>query len=92
MRMDQLRDNPALSRYELNVDGATAFANYRRDGGVLSVTHTEVPSSLRERGIGSRLVVALMQEARARGFKVRPLCGFARRVIAQHAEFSDLVA
>jgi predicted GNAT family acetyltransferase len=90
--MDQLRDNPALSRYELDIDGATAFASYRRDGGVLAITHTEVPSSLRERGIGSRLVVALMQEARAKGFRVRPLCGFARRVIAQNAEFSDLVA
>ena len=90
--MTDVRDNPARSRFELDIDGATAFATYRRDGEVLAITHTEVPSSLRERGIGSRLVEGLMQDVRARQLKVRPLCGFARRVIAQHPEFQDLVA
>ncbi len=90
--MTDVRDNPARSRYELDIDGATAFASYRRDGSVLSITHTEVPASLRERGIGSRLVEGMMQDVRAQGLKVRPLCGFAHRVIAQHPEFQDLVA
>jgi predicted GNAT family acetyltransferase len=90
--MTALRDNTSLSRYELDVEGTIAFASYRRHGDVLSITHTEVPPSLRERGIGSRVVEAVMQEARAKGLKVRPLCGFARRVIAQHPEFQDLLA
>jgi predicted GNAT family acetyltransferase len=90
--MTAIRDNTALSRYELDIESTIAFADYRRHGDVVSITHTEVPSSLRERGIGSRLVEGVMSEARAKGFKVRPLCGFARRVIAQHPEFSDLVA
>ncbi len=90
--MAGLRDNTALSRYELDADGATAFANYRRDGGVLTILHTEVPVSLRGRGIGSRLVEAVMKEAREQRLKVRPLCGFARRVIEQHSEFLELLA
>lgn len=90
--MADVQDNPARSRFELDLNGATAFANYTRSGNVLSITHTEVPAALRGGGIGSQLVEGVMRIARAQGIKVRPLCGFARRVIVQHPEFKDLVA
>ena len=87
-----VRDNPALSRYELDADGAVAFANYTRSGNVVSITHTETPAALRGRGIGSKLVEGVMELARRQGLKVRPLCGFARRVVAQHPDYRDLLA
>jgi uncharacterized protein len=80
------------ARFELNVDGHIAFANYRNIDGVIAITHTEVPSALRERGIGSRLVLAMLDQIRAENLKVRPLCSFARFVVAQHPEYQDLVA
>jgi uncharacterized protein len=80
------------ARFELDVDGHIAFANYRNIDGVIAITHTEVPSALRERGVGSRLVLAMLGQIRAEGLKVRPLCSFARFVIAQHPEYGDLVA
>ena len=80
------------ARFDLDVDGHTAFANYRNLDGVIAITHTEVPWELRERGIGSRLVLAMLEEIRAQNLKVRPLCSFARFVIAQHPEYGDLVA
>jgi len=83
---------PSLARFELNVDGHIAFANYRNTDGVVSILHTEVPSALRERGVGSRLVLAMLDEVRAQNLKVRPLCSFARFVVAQHPEYGDLVA
>ena len=79
------------ARFELDVDGHTAFANYRNVDGVIAITHTEVPSALRERGIGSRLVLEMLAQIRAQKLKVRPLCSFARSVIAQHPEYRDLV-
>lgn len=87
-----VRDNPALSRFELDVDGAIAFANYRRDGGVVSITHTETPIAMRGRGIGSRLIEGAMTLIRQQRLQVRPLCDFARRVIAEHPEYRDLLA
>jgi predicted GNAT family acetyltransferase len=51
-----------------------------------------VPWQLRERGIGSRLVLAMLHEIRAQKLKVRPLCSFARFVVAQHPEYQELVA
>ena len=80
------------TRFDLDVDGHTAFANYRNLDGVIAITHTEVPWELRERGIGSRLMVAMLDDIRAQNLKVRPLCSFARFVIAQHPEYADLVA
>ncbi len=87
-----IRDNPALSRFELDVDGGVAFVNYRRADGVLAPTHTEVPRALRERGIGGQVVQATLEAARARGMKVAPRCGFVARFIAAHPEFQDLLA
>lgn len=80
------------ARFELDVDGHVAFANYRTIDGVVAITHTEVPRALRERGVGARLVLAMLQQVRAEGLKVRPLCSFARYVIAQHPEVQDLLA
>ncbi len=53
-----LRDNAALSRFELDADGVTAFMNYRLAGNVITLNHTETPREARGRGIASRLVEA----------------------------------
>jgi len=88
------------SRFELSVDGHIAFINYTADNHtandaasprVLAFTHTEVPHALREGGIGTRLVLGALDQVRAQGLKVRPLCGFVRHVIARHPDYADLV-
>jgi uncharacterized protein len=87
-----IRDNAALSRFELDVEGAVALAYYRRSGDVLTIFHTEVPRQLRERGIGSRLVQETLEAARARGLKVTPRCSFVGAYMARHPEYHDLLA
>jgi len=87
-----VRDNAALSRFELEADGHIAFANYTAAPGVVTLTHTEVPRALREGGIGTALVLGTLALIRARGEKVRPHCSFVRHVVAQHPELADLVA
>src|SRR3954462_7948644 len=79
-----VRQNTALSRFELDVEGDVAFANYRLTDGVVAITYVEVPRSLRQRGVGSQLMLGLLEAARTQGLKVRPLCSFASFVVAQH--------
>ncbi|MDP2408862.1 MAG: GNAT family N-acetyltransferase [Pseudolabrys sp.] len=88
--MAKVRDNPALNRFEMDTDAGVAFATYRRDGGVLTVLHSEVPAALKGRGLGSALVRGMLDLARADGLKVRPLCGFVARYMTAHPEYADL--
>ena len=90
--MTSLATDNTPARFELNVDGHIAFANYRNIDGVITITHTETPRALRGQGIGSRLVLDMLKQVRAQNLKVRPLCSFAAAVTAQHPEFQDLVA
>jgi len=89
---DDVHDNPAHNRFELDLDGHTAFATYRRDGGVLAILHTEVPKALNGRGIGSKLVRGLLEIARAEGLKIKPLCPFVVAYMDKHPEYADVRA
>lgn len=89
---DEVRDNAARQRFELDAEDHVAFSEYRRANGVLTIMHTEVPPALNGKGIGSRLARGLLDLARAEGAKVKPLCPFVRSYIAKHPEYADLVA
>jgi predicted GNAT family acetyltransferase len=87
-----VRDNTALSRFELDAGGVTAFVNYRIDGNVITLLHTETPPQARGQGLASQLTAGALQIARTRGLKVMPRCAFVRAYIAKHPEFRDLLA
>jgi uncharacterized protein len=89
--MFTVRDNPQQQRFEMDTDGGVAFARYQRDGGTLTILHTEVPRALEGRGLGSALVAGMLDLARASGDRVVPLCGFVRAFIARHPAYADLV-
>jgi predicted GNAT family acetyltransferase len=89
--MADVTDNPAAGRYEMVVDGATAFVTYVLQGDRLTLLHTEVPPLLGGRGIGSSLATAVFENARGRGLRIVPECEFIAAFIKRHPRFSDLV-
>ncbi len=86
-----VRDNKALSRFEFDIEGGVAFANYRLTQSAVVITHTETPRALRGRGIASELVNGALELIRADGMKVVAGCGFVVDYLRQHPEFRDLV-
>ncbi len=86
-----VRDNAAENRFELAVEDAMAFAEYRRLPGRVVITHTETPRALRGRGIASQLVKGALDLIRADGDKVVAGCGFVADYLDQHPDYSDLV-
>lgn len=84
--------NDAQCRFELVVDGLMCRADYRREGNVLNVHHTEVPGALEGRGLASRLVFAVFAHARGAGLRVRPSCSYVRAWARRHPEVEDLLA
>jgi uncharacterized protein len=90
--MATIRDNKAQNRFELDVDGGVAFANYRKTSSAVIITHTETPRALRGRGIASELVKGALELIRAEGQKVIAGCGFVVDYLEKHPEYEDLVA
>lgn len=86
-----VRDNKAQSRFELDVEGGVAFANYRLAPSAVIITHTETPRALRGQGIASSLVEGALQLIRADGHKVIAGCGFVVDYLHKHPEYADMV-
>ena len=87
----EVRDNPAERRFEIEVDGKLAIAEYRLISGGIMFTHTEVPEALGGRGLGTLLIRAGLKAARERGLKVLPVCPFYAKYMKAHAEEHDIL-
>ena len=85
-------DVPERRRFEIDVDGdVVGFAEYERRPGVIAFVHTEVDPSQDGAGVGTQLVTAALDAARAQGLAVLPFCPFVRGFIDRHREYLDLV-
>ncbi len=85
-------DNAAAHRFELEEQGQTAFADYRREEGMLVVTHVEAAPALRGTGAAGRLMEGLLQQAASRGERVLPLCAYADAYMRRHKAWDRLRA
>jgi len=77
-------DNRDAHRFELTIDGQTAFLVYERTSSVLRLIHTEVPLPLRHRHLGDALVVAALDQARVEGLRVVAVCPFVQAYLRKH--------
>jgi predicted GNAT family acetyltransferase len=86
-----IANNDQQSRYEITVDGKTAFSAYRRDGDTITFTHTEVPPELEGRGIAAAIVKHALDEARAKNHGVVAVCAYVASYVRKHEEYRDLL-
>jgi len=78
-------DVPEESRYELRLgDRRIGLAAYHRRDNRIAFTHTEVDSACEGRGFGTRLVHDALDDARARGLEIVPLCPFVAAYVKRH--------
>ena len=88
----EVRDNPTQLRYELLLDGDVAgFILYRRRPEAVALVHTDMSPRLEGRGLGAKLVAGALDDLRARGLHVVPICPFVRAFIDRHPGYADLV-
>jgi uncharacterized protein len=87
-----IRDNPAQQRYEIvDDDEVGAFLEYVRHGSVADFVHTQTTPGHQGRGLGPTLVRGALDDARERGWQIRPYCPFVRSFLLDHQEYRDLV-
>lgn len=85
-------DNTARSRFELEENGALAFATYHKHGDIYAIPHVEADQSLRGKGAAGRLMEGIATLARTKHYKIHPSCSYARAWFRRHPEHNDLVA
>ncbi|MCF0091990.1 GNAT family N-acetyltransferase [Micromonospora lupini] len=86
-------DAPTRERFEARDEtGAVAgVVTYQLTGAIIAYTHTEVDPAYEGRGVGSTLARAVMDDARARGRTVVPICPFLAEWLVKHPEYEDIV-
>ena len=92
MKTPPVRHNEAAHRYEIEMDGALAVADYEIEGDRQVFTHTFVPPELRGRGLAEALVRAALDDARKANRKVVPACSYVDVFIQRNREYQPLLA
>lgn len=75
--------------FKTEVEGRTAFVEYRLVGNSLDIIHTIVPKSLEGRGIAAALVKTAYDFALRNGLKPKATCSYAVKWLERHPELCD---
>lgn len=86
MDSNPVKHNEADGQFEIALDQGAAFLKYKRAGETMRLIHTEVPESMRTRGLGSQLVRAALDYAHFNQLKVVPICPFVKLYLQKHPE------
>ena len=92
MENGKLELNEDSNRFELEVDGTTAFIDYKLRDDVMSLIHTEVPKELERKGVGSKIVHMALTYIKEHNYKVAPLCSFVASYVVKHPEWKSILA
>ncbi|WP_442953756.1 GNAT family N-acetyltransferase [Pararhizobium sp.] len=66
-------------RYSASIEGHEAEMTYSRTSPrLIIIDHTGVPDALRGKGVGQALALHAVEQARAGGWKIIPLCPFLK--------------
>ena len=83
-----------------SVNHANTIAQMLREKGVLAeavsgntwtINHTGVRPEYNGRGIARKLLMKLIEEARARQVKIQPVCSYAKKIMTSSEEYNDLL-
>jgi predicted GNAT family acetyltransferase len=89
-----VRDNPDEERYELLVSdrlvGEIQY-HHRRSSDRIAFIHTEISPELEGQGLANKLVAGALDDVRAHGLHVIPICPFVSTYLQRHPEYEDLV-
>jgi predicted GNAT family acetyltransferase len=84
-------NNQQRMQFQAQINGEIAFLEYRLHDGAIALMHTEVPEQMGGHGIGSALVTAGFEYAKAQNLKVKVYCPFVKTWINRHPEYEPLV-
>ncbi|PWU02097.1 MAG: N-acetyltransferase [Bacteroidetes bacterium] len=88
----KLNVNEINHHLELEIEGITAFIEYKLSGDKLFLIHTEVPKELEGKGAGTAIVLKALQYAKDHHYSIIPICPFVRAYLKRHPEWNEIVS
>jgi uncharacterized protein len=89
--MLELITNPDKKRFELNVGDEVASLYYTIFEDKLYLEHTEVPETLKGKGLAGKLVEGALEYARTNSLPIIPMCPYANKYIQRNPQYQSLL-
>ena len=87
----QVVKNDETKRFELTVDGFTAFIDFKERQQIIKLIHTESPAELAGRGVATALIEKTLVYLEENNFALVPLCPLVFAYIKKHPEWKRIV-
>ncbi len=87
----KVEDNQSKNRFEANIEGQIAIITYEKQGNTLKLIHTEVPETLKGKGIASQMVKKVLNSIQNSGYKMDPVCPFIKSYVEKHPEWKSIL-
>ncbi|CAL9331369.1 GNAT family N-acetyltransferase [Streptomyces sp. enrichment culture] len=82
---------PERNRYEIHVGDTSAGLTAYRDRGERRVFyHTKIEDAFGGRGLASRLVHDALEDVRASGKRIVPVCPYVKKYLGKHEGYADI--
>ncbi len=91
MKDYELQNNEEKHQYEFHINDYTPRIEYILVKNEIYLTHTEVPAGLEGKGIGSRLILAVLKDIESKNLKLIPLCPFVAVYLKRHPEWKRIL-
>jgi predicted GNAT family acetyltransferase len=88
----EVKHNTEASRFEVEIDGKIAHADYHLSGYIMTILHVYTPPEYRGQGLAALVTKFALDYARENNLKIIPHCPYARDYMEKHKEYQDLLA
>lgn len=91
----QQEETPTSGRHFINDEDGNMVAEITytvKHPHKMIIDHTEVAEKLQGKNIGQQLVESVVEQARAEGRKIIPVCTFAKAIMERKKEFGDVLS
>ena len=88
----EVNKNADTNRFELTVEGHTAFIDYAEEGNIIKLVHTESPEELAGRGVATALIEKSLMYIEGHNYELYPLCPLVYAYIKRHPEWKRIVS
>lgn len=89
----EFHDNGERGLYAAELEGHRAKMTFVHEApDIIAADHTFVPPEIEGRGVARAIVTRAVEDARAKGWKIRPACSYVVTAFEQHPEWADVLA